>query len=207
MQPTCKQPRAADACAVSLFNRKRLFEVRSMLLRAWRFITLLLAALALTMESAHVLELPQKMQYDAQMYSAINTTLYRYFAIVGGVYQVGSIVAAAVLAFLVRKHQPSFGWTLAGALCLLLAFSIWLAVVAPVNGEVAEALRSAPESVPAVWMQVRDRWEYGHVAGFVVQLVGLCALVLSVLVETPKESPRERAAGELAPPVDSQEYQ
>jgi len=104
-------------------------------LRAWRFITLLLAALALTMESAHVLELPQKMQYDAQMYSAVNTTLYRYFAIVGGVYQVDSIVAAAVLTFLVHKRRPSFGWTLAGALCLLLAFGIWLAVVAPVHGD------------------------------------------------------------------------
>ena len=69
-----------------------------MLLRVWRFITLLLAALALTMESAHVLELPQKMRYDAQMYAAVNTTLYRYFAMVGGVYQVGSIVAAAVIA-------------------------------------------------------------------------------------------------------------
>jgi len=32
-----------------------------MLLRVWRFITLVLAALTLTMESAHVLELPQKM--------------------------------------------------------------------------------------------------------------------------------------------------
>ena len=57
-------------------------------LSAWRLITLLLAALALTMESAHLLELPQKMQYDAQMYAAVNTTLYRYFAIVGGAYQV-----------------------------------------------------------------------------------------------------------------------
>jgi hypothetical protein len=54
-------------------------------------------------------------------------------------------------------------------------------------------MRSAPESVPAVWMRLRTRWEYGHVAGFVVQLVGLCALVLSVLVETPKERSQARA--------------
>jgi TM2 domain-containing membrane protein YozV len=158
-----------------------------MLLRAWRFSTLLLAALALTMESAHVLELPQKMQYNAQLYSAVNTTLYRYFAIVGGAYQVGSMVAAVVLAFLVRKRRASVMWTLVGALCLLLAFGIWLTVVAPVNSAVAEAWRSAPESVPALWMQLRHRWEYGHAAGFVVQLVGFCALVLSVLVETPKD--------------------
>jgi hypothetical protein len=57
-------------------------------------------------------------QYDAQMYAAVNTTLYRYFAIVGGVYQVGSSVMAAVLTFLVRKRRPSFGWTLTGVCCL-----------------------------------------------------------------------------------------
>jgi len=83
-----------------------------MFLKTWRCITIVLAALALTMESAHVLELPQKMQYDAQMYAAVNTTLYRYFAIVGGVYQVGSIVMAAVLTLLVRKRQPSLSDTL-----------------------------------------------------------------------------------------------
>ena len=71
-----------------------------MFLKTRRCTTIVLAALALTMESAHVLELPQKMQYDTQMYAAVNTTLYRYFAIVGGVYQVGSIVMAAVLTFL-----------------------------------------------------------------------------------------------------------
>jgi hypothetical protein len=80
-------------------------------LRPLRFATLLLAALSLTMESAHVLELPQKMQYDAQMYSAVNTTLYRYFAYVGAFYQLGAIVAALALAFLVRRRERSFGWS------------------------------------------------------------------------------------------------
>jgi len=58
------------------------------------------------MTSAHVLELPQKMQYDAHLYSAVNTTMYRYFATVGGFYSIGSIIAAGVLAFLVRKYRP-----------------------------------------------------------------------------------------------------
>jgi len=159
-----------------------------MQVRIWRFITLMLAALALTMESAHVLELPQKMYYDPLMYAAVNGSLYRYFAIVGGVYQVGSIVAAGALAFLVRRRTPSCAWTLTGALSLLLAFCIWLGVVAPVNGAVGEALRSAPDSVPALWTALRHRWEYGHAAGFVVQLIGLAALVISVLVETPRQA-------------------
>ena len=82
-----------------------------MLLRSWRFLTLLLAALALTMTSAHVLELPQKMGYDAQLYAAVNTTMYRYFALIGGVYTIGSLVAAGVLALLVRHHGDAFRWT------------------------------------------------------------------------------------------------
>ena len=55
------------------------------------------------------------------------------------------------------------------------------------NSVVADALRSAPDSVPAVWIELRGRWEYGHVAGFVAQLIGFSALVLSVLVETPRD--------------------
>ncbi len=161
-----------------------------MWLRVLRLVTIVLAALALTMESAHVLELPQKLRYDAQMYSAVNGSLYRYFAIVGGRYQVGSIVAAAGLAVMVRRRWPTFAWTLTGTICLLIAFGIWLAVVAPVNADVAAALRSAPESVPSVWMQLRDRWEYGHAAGFFVQLAGLCALVMSIVLETPEHALR-----------------
>jgi hypothetical protein len=38
-------------------------------------------------------------------------------------------------------------------------------------------------------MQLRARWEYGHAAGFVVQLLGLAALIASVVVETPLRLP------------------
>lgn len=156
------------------------------MLRIWRFITIVLVALALTMTSAHVLELPQKMQYEAELYSAVNTTMYRYFAIVGGVYSMGSIVAAGVLAFLVRNHRSAFWWAIAGVVLLVLWFVSWLALVAPVNNQVAAALQSAPESVPGLWMRLRERWEYGHAIGFLIQLLGFFALVISVVIETPK---------------------
>ena len=154
-----------------------------MALRSWRFVTLLLAALALTMTSAHLLELPQKMGYSAELYSMVNTTMYRYFAIIGGAYTVGSILSAAVLAALVRHRGATFRWTTVGLAFLCLAFASWLALVAPVNQRIAVALERAPDTVPAVWQLLR--WEYGHATGFVLQLVGFAALVVSVLVETP----------------------
>ena len=161
-----------------------------MFVKTWRLVTLLLASLSLTMESAHVLELPQKLAYDAQMYAAVNGSLYKYFAWVGGVYQVGAIVAAFLLVLMLRGRRPAFGWTLAGALLLLAAFVVWLVVVAPVNSEVAAALRLHPDTVPAVWTELRNRWEYGHAAGFVIQLLGLMALLISIMVETPRHAPQ-----------------
>jgi hypothetical protein len=157
-----------------------------MLLKILRLITLLLAALALTMESAHVLELPQKMQYDPQMYTAVNGSLYKYFAVVGGAYQVGSIVASILLALAARHRRPAFGWTVSGAALLLSAFLVWLTVVEPVNRQVAAALQADPNMLPGLWTTLRDRWEYGHAAGFVMQLLGFAALVMSIVIETPR---------------------
>src|SRR5215831_17584741 len=94
--------------------------------------------------------------------------------------------------------RMTFTLTLIGFFCLLLAFGVWLAVVAPVNSDVADALRSAPESVPMLWLRLRNRWEYGRAAGFVLQLVGFCAFVLSVLMETPKVWEGEKNPGRVS---------
>lgn len=163
------------------------------MLRTVRFIAVVLAALALTMTSAHVLELPQKMQYGPDLYSAVNTTLYKYFAIAGGVYSMGAIAAIALVSILVSRRSSAFRWTLAALLFMSLWFLSWLAVVVPVNSTIATALELAPQTVPALWIEMRARWEYGHVAGFALQLTGFCALVVSVLVDTPfhKEVTRE----------------
>lgn len=155
-----------------------------MSVKLWQLITLVVAALALTMESAHVLELPQKLKYDATMYTAVNGTLYRYFAIVGGAYQIGSIIAAGVLLYLVRGQQTPFRWTLAGFALLAAAFVGWLAVVQPVNSQAAVTLRDAPARLPEMWLQLRTRWEYGHALGFVLQLVGFTALAYSVIADS-----------------------
>jgi hypothetical protein len=160
------------------------------MLAFWRFLTIVLSALALTMTSAHVLELPQKMTYSAEMYAAVNTTLYRYFAIVGGSYQLGSIASAIVLTILVRRRSGIFRWALAGAGLLIAAFVSWLILVLPVNREVAAAIEAAPETVPSLWLQLRDRWEYGHATGFVLHLAGFCALVISAVRDPQRRTER-----------------
>ncbi|MGH3801208.1 MAG: hypothetical protein ACRDTD_13925 [Pseudonocardiaceae bacterium] len=153
------------------------------MLRAWRFITLLLAALGLTLGAAHVLELPPKMQYDGEMYAAVTSTLYRLFGSVGAIIQMGAMLTAIVLTFMVRG-SPAFRLTLLGALGLVLSLVLWGALVAPVNAEWLRVMESAPASVAEAYLRLRSRWEYGHVAAFAAWLIGFGLLVSSVLVET-----------------------
>jgi hypothetical protein len=56
--------------------------------------------------------------------------------------------------------------------------------VAPMNAAFAKWLTNG---VPADWTQYRDQWEYVHAINAFIKIMGLSSLVLSVLVETPKQ--------------------
>jgi len=146
-----------------------------------RFVALVATALALTMTSAHVLEMAPKLAYSYELYTAVNGTLYRYFAIVGGIYTIVSLIAVVTLAWRARR-QRSAHWTLFAALAIVASFATWLVLVVPVNQRIAEA---GPAAVEA-WVALRPRWEYGHLIGFVLTLIGFCALVVAALVEIPR---------------------
>jgi len=149
-------------------------------LQVLRFLALLLAALGLAMGMAHVLELPVKMTYDANLYLSVTSTLYRWFALVGAPIQVAAILVACVLTWRVRRRR-SFSLSLAGALLLLASLGLWFALVQPVNATWATVLRQDPAAAPESFVLHRNQWEYGHVAAFAAWLLGTLALIASVL--------------------------
>ena len=163
-----------------------------MFLRAFRFVTVILAALGLTMGVAHVLELSPRMNYDAELYLAVTSTLYRWYGIVGAIVQVGSVLAVAVLCVLVRGRR-GFRLTAAALLALVVSLGLWAAIVQPVNAQWGEVLRADPSAAPATYLRLRVRWEYGHVAACAAWLVGFACLVFSLLVEI-----HDREANRLA---------
>lgn len=169
-----------------------------MFLRTWRFITIILAALTMAMAFCHTLELPAKMNYDASLWTTIQQSLYWGFGHIGGYIEAATVfVATPILTFLVRQRRPAFGWTLAGTVFLLLAFVVFLLFTEPMNREI---FQWTPQSVPADWTRVRNQWEYSHATRFVLQLIGLGALLISVLVETSTENfhSRDRATQQYA---------
>jgi hypothetical protein len=155
-------------------------------IRTWRFITLMLAAFSLSLSMAHLLELPQRMQFDQQLWVRVTVVenVYKLFGTVGAAFEITAVLTAIVLAFLVRKNRGStFYWTLSGAILLVLALVSWIVFVAPMNAEFAKWLTNP---IPADWTRYRDRWEYAHAVNAVIKIMGLSSLAISVLVEIPK---------------------
>jgi len=146
----------------------------------------MLASFSLSLSMTHLLELPQRMQFDQQLWVRVTVVenVYKLFGSVGAVFEVTAILTAIVLAFLVRKHGSTFYWTLGGAILLVLAFVSWIMFVLPMNAEFAQW---GTNPIPADWTRYRDQWEYAHAVNALIKIVGLSLLVISVLVETPKK--------------------
>jgi hypothetical protein len=152
-----------------------------MLLRIMRFFTLMLASLGMALGAAHTLELVPKMNYDPELYTQVTSTLYRYYGTIGGPIQVLAVLASIILSFLSRRAR-GFRLTLAGTCCLIVSLGLWFVLVHPVNAEWGSVLQTGPRSaVVQSYVKLRERWEYGHVAAFIVWLSGVALLSLQSL--------------------------
>jgi hypothetical protein len=154
-------------------------------LRAWRFVTLLLTALALSLPFAHLLEMPAKRGFGPDLYRVINQNLYWGFGTFGAAIEVAAVLACLALAFVVRGRRPAFPLALTAAVLMVAAHLVFWIFIAPVNAEIAAW---APGAMPTEWTDLRDRWEFSHAARAVLMIVGFGFLLASVLSETPARS-------------------
>jgi hypothetical protein len=162
-----------------------------MLLKTWRFLTILLTAVALAAAFAHLMELPAKMNYDAGLYVMLHRTLYPNYGRIAGPAEGLALIAVLGLAWWVRGRGAAFPLTALAAACQAAAMVAFLLLVQPVNVTMAAWPLDA---IPSDWTGWRDQWEYTHAARAFLQLGTLAALVLSVLVETPDEASAPRLA-------------
>jgi hypothetical protein len=163
-----------------------------MLVKIWRLVTVILIGLSMGPVLCHLLEMPAKLAYEGSLWLRLLHTLYPpAFGTVGAFFEVGAVVTAVALAFLVRQRRPAFGWTLLAALSLVTAHAAFWIWIAPVNATMAPL---TPETLPADWMRLRDQWEYTHAARALLQIIAFGALVFSILVETPTHVSRSQPA-------------
>jgi hypothetical protein len=135
----------------------------------------------------HLLEIPAKMAYEGPLWLTLLKSLFWAFGTVGAFIEVGAVLMAMLLSFIVRRRRPAFDLTLIGAICLLAAHVAWWLWVFPVDTTMGQL---TPEALPADWTRLRRHWEQTHTARAILQIIALGALVWSVLVETPTDYSR-----------------
>ena len=160
-----------------------------MILKIVRLINLLCAALIAGIAFCHALELSNKMTLPADTWLNVQQVLYRGFGAKAGPIEVGAVVSSLMLLFLVRKRQVTFIWTLTASVCFVAGLVLWFRVVNSAN-LLVDSWTTA--TLPGNWTQIRDQWEYGHVAHATFFILGLVASILAVLADTTTNSDRNK---------------
>ena len=143
----------------------------------------------MAMALAHALEYPGKSRLAKDAYLATQTIYYPGFTW-GGVCEVVAIFALVVLLYLTPFGTPRF-WLVALALALMVGVQaiFWL-VTQPVNkfwvkdldlygaGRGFFSLGGTREV--SDWKELRDIWEYSHVARAALAILGLIAVTVAL---------------------------
>jgi len=154
-----------------------------MSLKIWRFMALMLAAFSLSLSMAHLLEFPRRMLFDKDLWVRVTVFegVYAWFGSIGAIFEIGAIVTALIVTFLVRRRRKIFYWALGSSILLLFALISWIVFVNSANAELAHWLTNP---VPADWMRTRNQWEYAHAVNAFIKIFGMAALVVSVVADT-----------------------
>jgi len=159
-------------------------------------VTVLLVAVAMALTLAHALELPGKMRLTKDVYYAMQHIYYPGFTI-GGFAEPASLILTIIMLFFTPLGSVDFWLTLVALLGLIgMQATYWL-FTHPVNkfwlqGQKLSGLGSgffsfgadrfpSQKKNPAVdWTELRNRWEYSHVARACLAFASLTTLVIAI---------------------------
>lgn len=161
-------------------------------------LTLILVALAMAPALAHALELPGKMRLTREAYFAVQPIYYPGFTIADGLGEAVGLISTLILLLVTPRGTAAFWLTLVALLGLVGMQAVYWMVTHPVNrhwlqGQALGSLgseffsfdpgkRSEPstETVPSNWTELRDRWEYSHLARAGLAVLSFIALLIAI---------------------------
>ena len=158
---------------------------------------MILVAAAMALALAHALELPGKIRLDKEAYDAVQPIYYPGFTVGGGIGEAGGTISTIILLVLTPLGSADFWLTLMALLGLIGMQAVYWLLTHPVNklwreGQNLDRFSSGffsfgasrsrleNETRPPDWTELRDRWEYSHVARAGLALVSLIALAIAI---------------------------
>ena len=160
-------------------------------------LTLILVVLAMVPALAHGLELPGKLRLTKDAYFAIQPIYYPGFTI-AGIAEPLAIVSTNVLLVLTPGGSVDFWLTLSALVGLIGMHAVYWLFTHPVNNFWLQGERTRragarffsfasggrrdrqSEGRPVDWTDLRDRWEYSHVARAGLAALSFVALAIAV---------------------------
>jgi hypothetical protein len=158
---------------------------------ALEVLTVMLAAITMSLALAHALELPGKLRLGKEQYLAVQTIYYPGFTL-GGIAEGMVILAAIALLVLTPTGSVQF-WLILGALAAFVVVQaiFWL-MTQPVNkywliktdlsGVATRFFETGSAAAAADWVVMRDRWERSHVLRAIAAGFGLLLLAVAVAI-------------------------
>lgn len=161
-----------------------------------QIVTLLLVAIAMALSFAHALELPGKLRLSREQYLAVQPIYYPGFTIGGASEPIG-IIALLLLCFFTPTDTPQFWLTICAFAALALAHATYWMFTHPVNNfwlkdfqlkglgagffGVGNSDRKQQAGMPE-WTELRDRWEFSHVARALFSMLSLVLLTTALVI-------------------------
>jgi hypothetical protein len=152
----------------------------------------MLIAMAMGLALAHALELPGKLRLNRDAYFAVQPIYYPGFTIGGGISEGGGIILTVILLFLTPVGTVNFWLTLVALVGLIGMEVVFWVFTQPVNriwlaneklnnfsSDFFSLGKSKEAARPVSWTELRDRWEYSHVARAGFAFVSLLAIVIA----------------------------
>jgi hypothetical protein len=154
-------------------------------------LSLLLVAVAMGLSLAHALEFPGKKRLDKDKYGIVQPIYYPGFTFGGLIGEFGGIVALAILLIILPYGTTRFWWSAAALACLVVVNLIYWAFTHRVNNfwlrdtklsGAGNAFFSsfAGKGGKEDWKQLRDIWEYSHVARAVFAILSLVSIAIAL---------------------------
>lgn len=160
-------------------------------------ISLILVAMAMVPALAHALELPGKLRLTKDTYFAVQPIYYPGFTI-AGISEPIAIIFTIILLVMTPREGTDFWLTLVSLIGLIGMHAVYWLFTHPVNNfwlqdQKLSGLSSGFFSLGSAgkqdnqsdtsavdWTNLRDRWEYSHVARAGLAFLSFIALVITI---------------------------
>jgi Domain of unknown function (DUF1772) len=139
-----------------------------------RFVTVIFAVITLSVSLSHFFELPGKINLPKENYQVVQG-IYKGWAWLG-IFEVGTIIFTLALTIAERRKKWGFIFLLTATILFTASIAVFFIYTKPANTATINWTQLPPN-----WELLRGQWEYSHAARAILNLTGVCFLILAIL--------------------------